>query len=266
MTLDRTPPAQLDPLARARLIREYLTADQLCTSRYPCLDLAPRDCTARSLDEPCYLKLAWRLRERLVASGIPPLYWEATFDHAFDSFRTDPHSHFSDAQAWIERYDENIRLGRNVVLRGDVGKGKTFLAMCMLNALVDRGVAVFAISAPRIGAKLHSKRELHNGKLEGFRRLLYSVPVLLVDEWMTQYNDEWVVTEFQAIFRERTDRKRPIIATTNLRKEKIVALPTTWPEFKPVIDRLFDKADEWVLTVREDYRQAGQRLGDGAVR
>lgn len=252
----RAPDLPLPPLSEQyHTARRQLIEGRACTVE-PCYDM---ECWARYSTTMCHWQNAWRLRNDLRAARIPELYWDATFENALESFRSDPNSHFQDAQDYVANYEEHLRKGTNVVMKGDVGKGKTYLAMCMANALIEKRVDVFAVAAPRIGQILHNCRERHDGSLDRFRQRLYRTKVLFVDEWMTQYNDTWVAVEFQSIFRERTDRRRPTVVTTNLTKDDILRRTAEHPDFKTVVDRLFDGLI-WDLMPSQDYRTTKKKL------
>lgn len=250
--------AHVIPLTRVPAARALLANNQVCAGAgpYPCYATY---CQATPAEDVCSYRDAYAIRAALIRANLAPLYWDATFDNAQESFKTDPKSHFQDAFTYVQNYQTHLQEGRNIVLRGDVGKGKTYLSMCIANALLDRQVDVLALGALRIGSLFHTFRERGGGSLDAFRRRLYSVSFLFFDEWMTQYNDDWVAKEFQAVIYERTNRKKPIIATTNLTQKNIVETAGL-PEFKPSIDRLFDKSFEWALTVARDYRAASGKL------
>ncbi len=251
-------------IARFKAARERLSLAMLapesnfCASTpYPCY---LKVCEATPLVPVCSLQDAHRLSKRLHRVGIPRRYWDATFEKALDFFKTDPRSHYKSALEYVEDYQTNIRTGKNVILRGDVGKGKTYLAMCIANALVDREVDIYVASSTRIANKLHAAREMYNGSLEEYRRKLFTVPVLFFDDWLAGYLDDWVKSELVSIVRERTNLYKPIIATTNLTREGVIKAVDTQPDLKPAIDRLFDNAESWSLTIKTDLRQAGARL------
>lgn len=251
-------PERPDKLVTIQAARKLLEQGLFCREwPTPCFLNA---CTATAALPNCDYQNAWQLSKYLTSVGLPKRYWDATFENADPQFKASPHTHYNDALTYVEEYKENIRKGINVILRGNFGKGKTYLSMCMANALIDRGVKPYITSSPLITSKLHSYREDRNGNLARFRKVLYSAEVLFIDEWFTQYNDPWSIAEIVSIFRERTNWERPTVVTTNLTIEAIKKLPSDYPEFKAVIDRLFDTPYNWSLTQKETYRTTEERF------
>ncbi len=132
--------------------------------------------------------------------------------HTFD---TDDHT--GDAQLvqacrrYSEDFQDNLRHGMGLLLHGTVGTGKTFLAACIANAVLDQGYSVRMTNFTGIADDLWNAED-RSGYLDELCR--YDLLVLddLGVERKSEYMDEMVYKTVNA----RYVAGRPMIVTTNL--------------------------------------------------
>ena len=100
---------------------------------------------------------------------------------------------------------------------GDVGTGKTTLAMLVSKAAVEAGRTVAIYSLPRLLARIRRTYDAEAGEpyLEFFERLT-SVDLLHVDDLGVEKRSDWVLEQLYAIVNERYEAQRSIVVTTNL--------------------------------------------------
>lgn len=67
-----------------------------------------------------------------------PSYWAYRFEA--DDGKTPKTTKI--CKNYVQHFAELVKTGQGLLLYGDVGTGKTFLALCIANALIDRGYAV----------------------------------------------------------------------------------------------------------------------------
>jgi DNA replication protein DnaC len=112
-----------------------------------------------------------RLRDNAFPDGSLA---DSTFDMA-----SDPNNKIVLA---MQRYVENFRQfhadGKGILLYGSVGTGKTFLAACTANALIDKGLPVMMTSVSYIANKLMGMFEGKNEYIES----LNTYPLLVLDD------------------------------------------------------------------------------------
>lgn len=119
---------------------------------------------------------------------------------------------------YVEHFDEFRKNGKGLLLFGDVGTGKTFLAACVANALIDKGVPCLVTNFARIA---NTVQGLFEGRQEYYDSLA-KFPLLVLDdlsaERKTEYMQEIVFNVIDARYRA----KLPLIVTTNLTREELM--------------------------------------------
>jgi DNA replication protein DnaC len=119
---------------------------------------------------------------------------------------------------FVEAIAERLDEGQGIWLMGDVGTGKTSLAMLVSKAAVEAQRAVAIYSLPRLLARVRRTYDAEAGEqsyLEFFERLT-SVDLLHVDDLGAEKRSDWVLEQLYAIVNERYEAQRSIVVTTNL--------------------------------------------------
>jgi DNA replication protein DnaC len=175
--------------------------------------LGPED-VARPCE--CRERRVSRARSRGVASVIPAKYRGVSFDRP-------PVTQFDTTvvgvvREYVERLDENLEAGHGLWLMGDVGTGKTSLAMLVSKAALEAGRSVAIYSLPRLLARIRRTYDAEAGEqsyLEFFQRLT-AVDLLHVDDLGAEKRSDWVLEQLYALVDERYESQRSIVVTTNL--------------------------------------------------
>ncbi len=125
---------------------------------------------------------------------------------------------YADAgKRFVEHFDEFRKAGKGILFYGGVGVGKTHLAACIVNALLDKGYKAIATDIRSISNDLFGKAE---GKQAYIDDLCQNDLVMLDDlasERDTQYMNETVYTVIDALYQSKV----PVIVTTNLTVEQL---------------------------------------------
>ena len=120
-------------------------------------------------------------------------------------------------QNYVQHFGEFRKQGKGLLLFGSVGTGKTFLAACVANALIDKGTPCLVTNFARIA---NTVQGLFEGRQEYYDSL-NRFPLLVLDdlnaERKTEYMQEIVFNVIDARYRA----KLPLIVTTNLTREEL---------------------------------------------
>lgn len=113
---------------------------------------------------------------------------------------------------YTANFDEFKTQGRGVVLYGPTGHGKTYLAACIANALIDKGHRVVFTSMSRIERTLQSSW----GDRQEYIDFLSRVPLVVIDDLGAERNTSYMAEIVYEVIDARYTAGLPLIATTNL--------------------------------------------------
>lgn len=115
-------------------------------------------------------------------------------------------------QRYVENFPKMKAKGKGLMFLGGFGTGKTFLAACIANALLDEGFSVLMTSFPRLINTIHGMRE---GKQE-YIDSLNKYSLLIIDDLGVERQSEYVAEIVQNIIDSRYRAGLPVVITTNL--------------------------------------------------
>ena len=185
--------------------------------------LGPED-VARPCE--CRERRIARRRARGVASAIPRKYRTVSFDAPpVSDMARDPARApvFRAVREFVDAIDQRLADGEGLWLMGDVGTGKTTLAMLVSKAAVEAGNTVAIYSLPRLLSRIRRTYEAEAGEqsyLEFFERLT-EVDLLHIDDLGAEKRSDWVLEQLYAIVNERYETQRSVVVTTNLSQEEL---------------------------------------------
>ena len=145
---------------------------------------------------------------RLKAAGIQERHLqEWTFATATDT------PSIQMAKRYVENWQKVKAQNLGLLLWGDVGTGKSFLAACITNALLEKGVPVLMTNFSKIlnqmGAMYSAERYRYIASFQRFS-------LLILDDLGIERNTEYALEQVYAIVDERYKAGLPLIITTNL--------------------------------------------------
>jgi DNA replication protein DnaC len=126
----------------------------------------------------------------------------------------------SEVRRYTRDLSARLEAGRGLWLVGDVGTGKTTLAMIVSKAALDAGRSVAIYSLPRLLNLIQDEVGTDNGLLDLLDRLS-SVDLLHIDDLGAQYTTPWRLEQLYSIVDARYQAGRAIVATTNLTPEAL---------------------------------------------
>jgi DNA replication protein DnaC len=121
---------------------------------------------------------------------------------------------------YVRAVGERLDTGRGLWIQGDVGTGKTTLAMLVSKAALDAGRSVAIYSLPRLLNLLRESMQSDGGILDLLDRLS-AVDLLHVDDLGAENSTDWVLEQLYSIVNSRYEAQRAIVATTNLMPDEL---------------------------------------------
>ena len=155
-------------------------------------------------------------RTRSLAGRIPKRYRGVSFERppVSDMARVAP-EHVRLVRRYVQDIEQNLERGKGLWIEGDVGTGKTTLAMLVSKAALDTGHSVAIYSLPRLLSLLRDSMDAEGGLLDFLDRLS-AVDLLHIDDLGAENRTDWALEQLYSIVNTRYEAQRAIVATTNL--------------------------------------------------
>jgi DNA replication protein DnaC len=152
---------------------------------------------------------------RGMGTGIPKKFRGVSFDRKpicdLDPFVLRP------VRTFIEEIEGNVAAGRGLWFTGDLGTGKTSLAMLVSREAEKTGKSVAVYPVTRLLAEIKDTYDSSsNGSYMQLFRRLCSVDLLQLDDLGAEKRTDWVLEQLYAIVNERWQDERSIVVTTNI--------------------------------------------------
>ncbi len=146
--------------------------------------------------------------QRLRAAGIQETHLR---NLTFSVARETPHLQVAKSYVnnWTQAKAENLGL----LLWGDIGTGKSFLAACIANALIDQQVPVLMTNFSKI---LNQMGEIYAEDRYSYIASFSRFPLLIIDDLGIERNTGYALEQVYAVIDERYKSGLPLIVTTNL--------------------------------------------------
>jgi DNA replication protein DnaC len=175
---------------------------------------------AARVARPCScrpLRLA-RKKAAALEGRIPKRYREVSFDREplRSIERSNPHV-VREVRQYVGAVAEQLDAGRGLWFTGDVGTGKTTLAMLISKAAMeaDRTVAIYSL--PRLlGLLRDTYADTAQYSLNELIDRLAAVDLLHVDDVGAEQTTPWVLEQLYTIVNTRYEEGKAILLTTNL--------------------------------------------------
>ena len=160
-------------------------------------------------------------RTKSLAGRIPRRYRGVSFDRppVSDIARTAP-DQIRSVRRYVRAIETNVDSGKGLWIQGDVGTGKTTLAMLVSKAALDAGRSVAIYSLPRLLNLLRESMDSEEGMVDFMDRLT-AVDLLHLDDLGAENQTDWVLEQLYSIVNSRYEAERAIVATTNLMPDEL---------------------------------------------
>ncbi len=169
--------------------------------------------TNTAMDCRCRATRIARRRAASLEGRIPKRYRSASFDQ--QPVASMPDAVVSAVRTYVRNLRERIADGRGIWFVGDVGTGKTTLAMIVSAASLNAGYSTAIYSLPRLLNLIRDEVGTENSLLDLLDRLS-SVDLLHIDDLGAQHTTPWRLEQLYSIVDARYQAGKAIVATTNL--------------------------------------------------
>lgn len=120
------------------------------------------------------------------------------------------------ARNYCKHFEEMYQKGKGLIFYGTVGTGKSFLAACIANELINQGYSciytTFTEISERRFAAMDKEQEL---------RRINNTMLLIIDDLGSERDTEYMQETAFRVIDARCTAKKPMIITTNLTAEEI---------------------------------------------
>ena len=116
------------------------------------------------------------------------------------------------AKNFVDNFEAFKANGKGIVFCGGVGTGKTYMASCIANAIIDQGYTALVTNFAKI---VNTLSGMYQGKQE-YIDSLCRYDLLVIDDLATERNTEYMNEIVYTIIDSRYRSHKPLIVTTNL--------------------------------------------------
>lgn len=158
------------------------------------------------------------------------------------------------AKRYVEHFSEMTQAGQGLLFWGNVGTGKTFLAGCIANALLEQKIPVLMTSFPKI---LNALGGLYSAERNEYLASLNRYMLLVIDDMGIERDTPYTLETVYTVIDERYKSGKPFIITTNIQLD-ILGNPQDL-EHARIYDRIMERCMP-VFFCGKNYRS---ELGQG---
>ena len=164
------------------------------------------------------------------------------------------------AHAYVERWPEAFKKNVGLLLFGDVGTGKSFLAGCIANALLDQDIPVLMTNFPTILARLSGT---FGADRADFLASLGDYDLLIIDDLGVERGTEYALEQVFSIIDSRYRSGKPLIVTTNLKLDELKHPPDL--AHARIYDRILERCAP-ILFAGKNFREDNAASTKAAAR
>lgn len=166
-------------------------------------------------------------------------------------------------RAYARQFPEMLQSGAGLLLWGDVGTGKTFLAACVANCLLDQGVPVLMTGTAKL---LNALTGVWPSERNTYLESLNAYSLLILDDLGMERGTEFAMEQMFSVIDGRYRTGKPLIVTTNLTLQELKNPPDL--AHRRIYDRLLEMCTplrisgqniRW-LRAQENMREMKERL------
>ena len=215
-------------------------------------------CAAEKLEKE---REEYRVKEELLniqkmkSAGLQDrTFYNYTFDHCDASQENAVY-----AKRYVEHFSEMVQTGQGLLFWGNVGTGKTFLAGCIANALLEQKIPVLMTSFPKI---LNALGGLYSSERNEYLASLNHYTLLVIDDMGIERESQYTAETIYTVIDERYKSGKPFIITTNIQLDALKNPQDV--EHARIYDRIMERCMPVYFGGRNYRSELGQENRDMA--
>lgn len=170
----------------------------------------------------------------LEQANIPPRFKTCTFQSIEKSgVLSEIDESLNIAERYVREWPVNRRTGKGILFLGHVGRMKTSLAVAIANAVMKYYQnTTYFVPMTELLDNLLVKSRRSNEEYVKYVEHVNNVSLLILDDFGSEYPNDWIRNKVDAIITHRYNFMKPIIITSNLSVKDI---------FDSYTARIFDR-------------------------
>ena len=193
--------------------------------------------------------------QKMKSAGLQDrTFYNYTFDHCDASQENAVY-----AKRYVEHFPEMVQTGQGLLFWGNVGTGKTFLAGCIANALLEQKIPVLMTSFPKI---LNALGGLYSSERNEYLASLNRYTLLVIDDMGIERESQYTVETIYTVIDERYKSGKPFIITTNIQLDALKNPQDV--EHARIYDRIMERCMPVYFGGRNYRSELGQENRDAA--
>lgn len=126
--------------------------------------------------------------------------------------------HLWKAKRYADNFEAFYKRKTGLLLYGSVGTGKTHVAACVANALIDKG---YKVRMTNFGSIVNNLQESFQGRQKYIDDLAENYNLLIIDDLGAERQSEFMKEQIFNVIDSRYRSGKPMIVTTNLTSEQL---------------------------------------------
>lgn len=174
-------------------------------------------------------------RDRIEALKKASLMDKRFEDSTFSTFSVtqDNEKNMRRAKRYVENFGYMREHNQGLLLYGEPGTGKTFMAACIANALMEQGVPVMMTSFVKLMSLIKTNTDEQN-----IIQRMNNAELLIVDDLGTERSTDTAIEKVYDFVDSRYRSKKPMILTTNMSLDDIKSAKDI--RFRRIYDRVIE--------------------------
>lgn len=149
------------------------------------------------------------------------------------------------AKAYVDNWKQNKAENRGLLFAGSVGTGKTYLACCIANALLNQGATVLVTEMATL---LRRAGQFDDSIYEDMERF----SLVIIDDIGVERTTDFALEQVTQIINARYKSNKPLIVTTNLTPQEMANQKQL--EKRRIYDRILERCQTTVTMTGESQR------------